>query len=90
MVKEKLEELSINYIIVEDKNIVSEYKSDNNCFSKYTSSVFDIISINNRINRIIDKLNSIDDINIKSKILDELCIIIDRNIGSLSNSAGEQ
>ena len=55
----KLEELNINYIIVEDKNIVSKYESEDNSFSKYTGSVFEIISINNRINKIVEKLKSI-------------------------------
>lgn len=55
----KLKELSINYIIIEDKNIVSKYESDDNSFSKYTGSVFEIISINNRINKIVEKLKSI-------------------------------
>lgn len=76
MVKEKLEELNINYIIVEDKNIVSEYKSDDNSFSKYTSSVFEIISINNRIEKIVDKLKSIDNDKIKD-ILSEIESMID-------------
>lgn len=75
MVKEKLEELNINYIIVDDKSIVVEYKSENNYFSKYTSSVFEIISINNRINKIVDKLKVIDNDRIKN-VLDEIESII--------------
>ena len=59
MVIDKLKELNINYMIVEDKSIVSKYESDDNSFSKYTGSVFEIISINNRINKIVEKLKSI-------------------------------
>lgn len=76
MVKEKLEELNINYIIVEDKNIIGEYKCDDNSFSKYTGSVFEIISINNRINKIVDKLKSIDNDKI-GDILNEIESMID-------------
>lgn len=59
MVIDKLKELNINYMIVEDKSIVSKYESDDNSFSKYMGSVFEIISINNRINKIVEKLKSI-------------------------------
>lgn len=59
MVIDKLKELNINYMIVEDKSIVSKYESDDNSFSKYTGFVFEIISINNRINKIVEKLKSI-------------------------------
>lgn len=71
----KLEELNISYIIIEDKNIKEKYQSETNNFSKYTSSVFKIISINNRIDKIVDKLKSIDNNKIKN-ILDEIEIMI--------------
>ena len=72
----KLKELSINYIIIEDKNIKEKYEVENNNFSKYTSSVFEVISINNRIDKIVDKLKSIDNDKVK-EILDEIEIMID-------------
>ena len=67
----KLKDLNINYIIVEDKNIIDKYEIENNSFSKYTSSVFDVISINNRIDKIMDKLKSMDNDKIKD-ILSEI------------------
>ncbi|MGM9850356.1 MAG: hypothetical protein ACI31V_05625 [Bacilli bacterium] len=72
----KLKELNINYIIVEDKDIKDKYESKNNNFSKYTKSVFEVISINNRINKIVNKLKSIDNDSIKD-ILDEIENMID-------------
>ena len=72
----KLKELSINYIIIEDKNIKEKYEVENNNFSKYTSSVFEVISINNRIDKIVDKLKSIDNDKVK-EILDEIEMMMD-------------
>ena len=72
----KLKELSINYIIIEDKNIIDKYEVEDNNFSKYTSSVFEVISINNRIDKIASKLKSIDNDKVK-EILDEIEIMID-------------
>ena len=72
----KLEELEINYIIIEDKNIKEKYETENNNFSKYTGSVFEVISINNRIDKIVNKLKSIDNDKVKD-ILDEIEMIID-------------
>lgn len=72
----KLKELSINYIIIEDKNIKEKYEVENNNFSKYTSSVFEVISINNRIDKIVKKLKRMDNDNIK-EILDEIENMID-------------
>ena len=72
----KLKELSINYIIIEDKNIKEKYEVENNNFSKYTSSVFEVISINNRIDKIVDKLKSIDNDKVK-EILNEVEMMMD-------------
>ena len=72
----KLKELNINYIIIEDKDIKEKYEVEDNNFSKYTSSVFEVISINNRIDKIVNKLKSIDNDKVK-EILDEIEIMID-------------
>jgi len=72
----KLKELSINYIIIEDKNIKKKYEVEKNNFSKYTSSVFEVISINNRIDKIVNKLKSIDNDKVK-EIIDEIENMID-------------
>ena len=76
MVIDKLKEFNINYIIIEDKSIKEKYENENNSFSRYTSSVFEVISINNRINKIVDKLKSIDNDKIKD-ILSEIENMID-------------
>ena len=72
----KLEELNISYIIIEDKNIKEKYQSETNNFSKYTSSVFKIISINNRIDKIVDKIKSLDSDRVK-EFLTEIENMID-------------
>jgi MutS domain I protein len=76
MVKEKLKELKINYIIVEDKTIEDVYENESNNFKEYTSSVFEVISINNRINKIVDKLKCIDNNKLKD-VLTEIESMID-------------
>ena len=72
----KLKELNINYIIIKDKDIKEKYEVENNNFSKYTSSVFEVISINNRINKMLDILKNIDNDKIKD-ILSEMESIIE-------------
>ena len=72
----KLKELNINYIIIEDKDIKEKYEVEDNTFSKYTSSVFEVISINNRIDKIVDKLKSIHIDKVK-EILDEIEMMMD-------------
>jgi DNA mismatch repair ATPase MutS len=75
-VTSKLEELKINYIIIDKKSIVKKYEDEDNNFNKFTSSVFEVISINERINKIVDKLKSIDNDSVK-EILDEIENMID-------------
>ena len=72
----KLQQLNINYIIIEDKIIKDKYESENNNFSKYATSVFEVISINNRINKLCNKLKNIKDSNIINSILDEFDDVI--------------
>lgn len=60
LVLRKLESLRINYIVINNKNIINQKEYEDNNFSKFTSSVFEIISINSRIEKIIEKLKSID------------------------------
>lgn len=71
----KFKELNINYIIIKDKSVVNKYECNNNCFGKYTSSVFDIISINNRISRIVDKLKNIENNKIDDVLNKIECLI---------------
>ncbi len=65
LVLRKLESLRINYIVINNKNIINQKEYEDNNFSKFTSSVFEIISINSRIEKIIEKLKSIDNDSIK-------------------------
>ncbi len=53
---EILKTKKVSYIIVENKKIVKTKKIKNNHYSKYIDSVFNIISLNNRINRICSQL----------------------------------
>lgn len=72
----KLQELKINYIIVEDKIIKDKYESDDNYFLKYTSSVFEVVIINNRIDKIVNKIKNMNNNDI-IYILDEIENLID-------------
>ena len=63
-----LNELKINYLIIENKNIINKSSFENNKFKCYYGSVFDIISMNNRINNIYNKLKEFDDVKKESCI----------------------
>lgn len=76
LVLRKLEKLRINYVIIDNKNIINQKEYEDNNFSKFTSSVFEIISINSRIEKIIEKLNSIDNDSIKD-ILGKIESVVD-------------
>ena len=75
-VTSKLEELKINYIIIDNKSIVKKYENEDNNFKEFTSSVFEVISINNRINKIVDKLKNMDNDKIKD-VLSKIESMID-------------
>lgn len=77
IVLNKLENLKINYIIIDNKNIINKYENENNVFSNYTSSVYEVININNRIEKIVDKLKSIDSDSING-VLNQIEIIVDK------------
>lgn len=77
IVLKKLENLKINYIIIDNKNIINKYENENNVFSNYTSSVYEVININNRIEKIVDKLKSIDSDSING-VLNQIEIIVDK------------
>ncbi len=53
---ELLKSKKISYIIVENKKIIKVKKIKNNHYSKYIDSVFNIVSLNNRINKICSQL----------------------------------
>lgn len=62
----------INYLVIEDRKIVDKEKYKYNNFNKYTSSVFNLVSINSRINSISKKIRSIDDLDKINYILDKV------------------
>lgn len=76
LVLRKLESLRINYIVINNKNIINQKEYEDNNFSKFTLSVFEIISINSRIEKIIEKLKSIDNDSIKD-ILGKIESVVD-------------
>ena len=55
----------------------NKYENENNVFSNYTSSVYEVININNRIEKIVDKLKSIDSDSING-VLNQIEIIVDK------------
>ena len=64
-----LKRQKINYIVVEDEKIVKREKFKFNNYSKYIENVFDIVSMNARINYIYESLKSMSD---KKSIKDKL------------------
>ena len=78
MVISKLKGLNINYIIVENKQIIDEYNNDKNKYRKYLKSVFKIISLNSRINKIVERIKLIKSDDAKDKILLEIEDILNK------------
>lgn len=70
--KKALDELNVNYLVIENKEIVMKILFDNNNYNKYTGSVFDIISINNKINNICEFIKSINNIEIEKEIINQI------------------
>lgn len=71
----KLKEMSINHIIIENKKIIKKYESKSNSFLKHISSVFELISINNKLESLCNKLRIMNSSAV-DKILDEFDEII--------------
>ena len=44
----------INYLVIFNKEIKTKKSFDNNSYNNYSKSVFDIISINNKLNSICE------------------------------------
>lgn len=68
----KLNELNVNYIVIENKEIVKIFSSDHNNYNKYCKSVFSIISINNKIDSICAYVKSIRDVELQKKIIKQI------------------
>lgn len=71
-----LKELEINYLIIENMEIVDESINDNNSFNDYKESVFEYISINNKIDNIVEYVKNIDDKNVKIELVHKIEEII--------------
>ncbi len=69
--------LNINYLIISNKEIVSKISFDENNYNKYEQSVFNTISINNKLRNICEFIKSISDIEIKREIIDKIDNILD-------------
>ena len=67
-----LKELEINYLIIENMEIVDESINDNNSFNDYKESVFEYISINNKIDNIVEYVKNIDDKNVKIELVHKI------------------
>lgn len=72
-----LNDYSINYLIVSNKEIINIMSFDNNSYNKYKKSVFDIISINSKLNSICEFIKSIHDNDIKKDIIKRIDYILD-------------
>ena len=69
--------LNINFLIISNKEIVSKISFDENNYNKYEQSVFNTISINNKLRNICEFIKSISDIEIKREIIDKIDNILD-------------
>ena len=73
-----IDENKINYIIIENKRIIDKKIYKPNRFYKHISSVYDIINFSNRVDDIFKKVSSIEDKELKDKILDEIECILEK------------
>ena len=64
-------------MIIFNKEIITKKSFDNNSYNKYKKSVFDIISINNKLNSICEFIKSIYDNDIKKDIIKSIYYILD-------------
>ncbi len=71
-----LNNLGINYLIISNKEIIKKISFNNNYYNEYRKSVFEIVSVNNKLNRICDFVKSIKDIDIKNNVIEKMENII--------------
>lgn len=71
-----LNNLGINYLIISNKEIIKKMSFNNNYYNEYRKSVFEIVSVNNKLNRICDFVKSIKDIDIKKNVIKKMENII--------------
>lgn len=73
---DKLETLNINFLIVDNKAIIKKQNYEVNNFSNYIESVFEYISINNKVKVINDFIKSMNDNNKKIELVHKIEKII--------------
>lgn len=56
-------------MIISNKEFVGKLSFNQNNYNKYKKSVFDIISINSKLNNICELIKSIHDTNMKNEII---------------------
>ena len=72
-----MNDYNINYLVIFNKEIITKKTFDNNSYNNYSKSVFDIISINSKLNSICESIKSINDTNIKKDIIKRINYILD-------------
>lgn len=72
-----LNDYCINYLIVSNKEIVSKLSFNKNNYNKYKKSVFDIVSINSKLNSICELIKSINNPDIEKVIIKRIDCILD-------------
>lgn len=68
---------NINYLIISNKEIVDKLSFNQNNYNNHKKSIFDIISINSKLNSICELIKSIHDTNIKKEIIKRIDGILD-------------
>lgn len=69
---EKLKNLNINFLIIDNNEIIKKQNNDINNFSNYLGGVFEYISINNKIKVINEFIKSMNDNNKKIELIHKI------------------
>ena len=69
---EKLKNLNINFLIIDNNEIIKKQNNDINNFSNYIGGVFEYISINNKIKVINEFIKSMNDNNKKIELIHKI------------------
>lgn len=69
---EKLKNLNINFLIIDNNEIIKKQNNDINNFSNYLGGVFEYISINNKIKSINEFIKSMNDNNKKIELIHKI------------------
>lgn len=69
---EKLKNLNINFLIIDNNEIIKKQNNEINNFSNYIGGVFEYISINNKIKVINEFIKSMNDNNKKIELIHKI------------------